>query len=117
MLGLRWADAAFPSAQDTGECAERSRSVAIPRARARYVFRSCAGDISGSFESWGLILGVSESSTRCSVTTSPVPPGWISPPPSCSRSIAICVWRAALTAAARVASDAHATAKPRWRRA
>eukprot|EP00966_Prymnesium_polylepis_P084216 1949257-Prymnesium_polylepis.1 len=67
MLGLRWADAAFPSAQDTGECVERSRSVAIPRAdraRARYVFRSCAGDISGSFESWGLILGVSESSTR-----------------------------------------------------
>eukprot|EP00966_Prymnesium_polylepis_P080179 1858012-Prymnesium_polylepis.1 len=60
MLGLRWADAAFPSAQDTEECAERSRSVAIRfLARARYVFWSCAGNISGSFESWGILGGSS----------------------------------------------------------
>eukprot|EP00966_Prymnesium_polylepis_P016969 391477-Prymnesium_polylepis.1 len=35
MLGLRWADAAFPSAQDTGECTERSRSVSVPRGLVR----------------------------------------------------------------------------------
>ena len=42
---------------------DRSQTC-VDRAWASYVFRSRAGDISWSFESWGLILGVLQSCTR-----------------------------------------------------
>ena len=54
MLGPGWADAAFPSARDTGECAERSRNwsrCSVVWRVVRYVFRSRADHISGPFES------------------------------------------------------------------